>query len=257
MNDKSQPNDRQHQPDQINDDARVDRLVDGELTPEEYRAFVASLDDESGGWRRCALAFLEEQALAGELGGIRQSLNLDDPGTGGSTTKPDGCGDLTPPRRATPRDLGTMLAVAASFLLAFALGVAAPRLFYGEPQEPNVAGNLKSQPQLAANVGTQPSGGIRHQALRPIGNLRLVMDGAGDETQQAGRVPVYEVDQGIEQYLQDDNPALAPELVKLLEQRGHDVQRQQQFIPVQLDDGRQIIVPVEGYQITPVGRRVY
>ena len=257
MNDKNRPNDEHLPANRSNDDHRFDRLVDGELTPEEYRAFVASLDDEPGGWRRCALAFLEEQALAGELGSVRRNLNLNDPGAGGSTTRPDDRGDITPPRRAAPRDVGTMLAVAASFLLAFALGVAVPQLFYGDPQESNVAGNLKSQSQLAGNAGPQPSAGVRHQALRPIGNLRLVMDGAGDESPQAGRVPVYEVDQGIEQYLQDDQPALAPELVKLLEQRGHNVERQQQYIPVQLDDGRQIIVPVEGYQITPAGRRVY
>jgi hypothetical protein len=251
-------NDKTYQANQVNDDSRFDRLVDGAMTTDEYRAFVASLDDEPGGWRRCALAFLEEQALAGELGGIRQSLEPGDPGADG--TKSDGRGDLTPPRRTTPRDLGTMLGIAASFLLAFALGVLAPRFFHAGPQEPGMAGNHQAQPPLAANAGAQ-SGGVRHQALRPtgkeIGNLRLVMDGAGDESPQAGRVPVYEVEQGIEQYLQDEQPALAPELVKLLEQRGHGVQRQQQYIPVELDDGRQIIVPVEGYQITPVGRRVY
>jgi len=257
MTGDSTMNDGQLPSNQINDETRFDRLVDGELTPEEYRAFVTSLDDEPGGWRRCALAFLEEQALAGELDGIRKSLDSGDPGAGGLTAEPDGRGDLTPPRRTTPRDLGTLLAVAASFLVAFALGIAAPRFFHSDPQEPNLAGNHKTQPPLAENAGTQPSGGVRHQALRPIGNLRLVMDGAGDESPQAGRVPVYEVDQGIEQYLQNDHPALAPDVVRLLEQRGHDIQRQQQYIPVELDDGRQIIVPVEGYQITPVGRRVY
>jgi hypothetical protein len=112
---------------------------------------------------------------------------------------------------------------------------------------------------LAAKADS--SGSLRHQALRPpgdeIGNLRLVMDGAGDGSPQAGKIPVYEIDSSVEQYLERDRPALPPELVQMLEQRGHDVQRQQQYIPVQLDDGRQIIVPIDGYQITPVGRRVY
>lgn len=238
-------------------EVRFDRLVDGELSPEEYRALVASLDDEPGGWRDCALAFLEQQALAGELGSIRQSLDLREPDAGGSATQPGGPSDLTPPRRSSPRDLGTMLAIAASFLVAFALGVAAPQFFADRPQDDNVAGNLKPQPPLAANANPSSPGDVHHQALRPIGNLRLVMDGASDETTQAGKVPVYEIDQGIEQYLQNDAPALTPELVQMLEQRGHAVQRQQQYIPVQLDDGRQIIVPVEGYQITPVGRRTY
>lgn len=236
---------------------RFDRLVDGELSSDEYRALIASLEDEPGGWRRCALAFLENQALAGDLGSIRRSLDLGDPGAGGTQGQPDGRGDLTPPRRTSPRDLGAMLAIAASFLLAFALGVAAPRFFAGRPQDGNVAGNLRMPSPLAANTNQPAIGGERHQTLRPIGDLRLVMDGAESEAPQTGRVPIYEIEGGVEQFLQSDRPALAPEIVQMLQQRGHDVQRQQQYIPVQLDDGRQIIVPVEGYQITPVSRRVY
>jgi hypothetical protein len=243
------------------DDLCFDRLVDGELTPEEYRTLLATLDDEPSGWRRCALAFLENQALGSELEGVRTSRDFEDPETGGSTSQPDGRGDLTPPRRSSPRDLQSVLAIAASFLLAFALGVAAPQFFSGPPQDGNVAGNLNTQQPLAANADLNPGGGSRHQTFRPpgneIGNLRLVMDGAGDESSQAGRVPVYEIEGGLEQFLQEDRPTLAPELVQMLEQRGHSVQRQKQYIPVQLDDGRQIIVPFEGYQITPVGRRVY
>ena len=241
-----------------NDDSRFDRLVDGELTAEEYRTLLATLDEEPGAWRRCALAFLENQALSSELEGLRTSRELEDPGTDGTTSPSDGRGDLTPRPRNSPWNLRSMLAIAASFLLAFALGIAAPRFFSGPPQDGNVAGNLETQRPLSANSNSQP--GVRHETLRPsgnlIGNLRLVMDGAGDES-QAGKVPVYETDSGWEQFLQADQPTLAPELVQMLERRGHSVQSQKQYIPVELDDGRQIIVPFEGYQITPVGRRVY
>ena len=54
--------------DTSDDDIRFDRLVDGELSAEEYRTLLAALDDEPGGWRRCALAFLEAQSLGRELG---------------------------------------------------------------------------------------------------------------------------------------------------------------------------------------------
>ena len=43
------------------DDPRFDRLVDGELSEPERRELLAGLDSEPGGWRRCALAFLESQ----------------------------------------------------------------------------------------------------------------------------------------------------------------------------------------------------
>jgi len=46
------------------EDQWIDRLVDGELSDDERRALLAKLDadPDSGGWRRCALAFLEAQA---------------------------------------------------------------------------------------------------------------------------------------------------------------------------------------------------
>ena len=49
-----------------------DRLADGELGDEQRRELLARLDHEPDGWRRCALAFLEDQAL-------RQALEPTDP----------------------------------------------------------------------------------------------------------------------------------------------------------------------------------
>ena len=45
----------------LQDDILFDRLVDGELSSTERRQLIASLDDRPGGWRRCALAFVEAQ----------------------------------------------------------------------------------------------------------------------------------------------------------------------------------------------------
>src|SRR5262245_28378888 len=94
----------------MDDEIRFDRLVDGQLSGDEYRALLASFDDEPGAWKKCALAFLEAQALASELGGIRRSLDLHN----------DSAADLQPaPRRhAMWGDVPPLLAVAASFLLA-------------------------------------------------------------------------------------------------------------------------------------------
>ncbi len=46
----------------------IDRLVDGELAPEEQRQLLRSLEGEKDGWRRCALAFLEARAWSKHLG---------------------------------------------------------------------------------------------------------------------------------------------------------------------------------------------
>jgi len=229
------------QPIPNNDDRLFDRLVDGELSPEEYRGLIATLDDEPGGWRRCALAFLEAQALTGELGGMRRTFDFE-------TQSP---AEFKPPARPKKGlNVGTFLAVAASFLLAFGLGVVAPRFFFRAPQESPGTGNI-SMP-VASDDRQLP----RHQSLRPIGNVRLVMDGQSGDGSQAGELPVYE-GEDLDQLLRQQQPALAPELVDLLRQRGHSVEQQRQLVPVQLDDGRQLVVPIEGYQITPVRHRSY
>jgi hypothetical protein len=66
---------------------------------------------------------------------------------------------------------------------------------------------------------------------------------------------VYEVGQDVTQFLAAEKPALGPEMMELLRQHGYDVRHEQQYFPAPLDDGRQIIVPVDGYQLTPVSRR--
>ena len=45
----------------------LDRLVDGELPDGDYRTLIHRLDDAPDGWRRCALSFLEQQALQRDL----------------------------------------------------------------------------------------------------------------------------------------------------------------------------------------------
>jgi hypothetical protein len=242
-------------------DARFDRLVDGELSVDEYRGLVASLDDEPGGWRRCALAFLESQALAGELVSVRRALDLRDDGAGGFEASARGRDDSsTPPRRSWSFDLRMLLALAASFLIVFALGVVAPRLLPRGPQDASLAGNNTSPSSLALSgsllQGDDPMA-VRDQAFRPVGSVRLVMDDPDGGTSRTGDVPVYEVERDLEQFLSQEPPALPKELVDLLQQRGHAVERHEQYVPFELDDGRQMIVPVERYQITPVSRRSY
>ena len=58
---------------QFDSSEQIDRLVDGELPPTEYRRLLVELDQRPGGWKRCALGFLEAEAWRGEFG-----LMLDD-----------------------------------------------------------------------------------------------------------------------------------------------------------------------------------
>jgi hypothetical protein len=48
----------------------LDRLVDGQLNRAEYRELLRQIEKDPEGWRQCALAFLQHQALGQELGQI-------------------------------------------------------------------------------------------------------------------------------------------------------------------------------------------
>jgi hypothetical protein len=141
------------------DDARFDRLVDGDLNAEEYRALLASLDDEPGGWRRCALAFLEAQAL-------RQEFNAWRAGT--ASPPVPSTANQRPASSFTFAGWKLYLAMAASFLIVFGLGVFSPRWIGRD--NPTGQSALES---VATNEGTGESGstfanasGIQNSPIR-------------------------------------------------------------------------------------------
>jgi len=227
----------------------VERLVDGELSAEEYRHLLAALDDETGGWRRCALAFLEAQALAADMRGLAPPSH----GAGVSMVRAKPIGTQV-------SNMAMLLAMAASFLVVFGLGIAAPSLLRVATQEMSGSGNsLAQQPGPNMVADSAVPGAVRSRPLnepRYVGDVQLVFDGSTKLSSEAGRVPIYDVGRDVNAYLADESPALAPEMVDLVRQLGFDVRHhQQQYLPAPLEDGRQIIVPVDGYQITPVSRR--
>jgi hypothetical protein len=154
--------------------------------------------------------------------------------------------------------------MAASFLVAFGLGISLPRWITNlNPQQPQVAVKQPSAPPVtavASHDDAKPP--LRHESFKPIGNLQLVVDGPGGQSTPVGDLPVYELPDGelpgsTEQWLTSNQPALSPAVVQSLQQRGHQVERRVEYVPVLLNDGRQVIVPVEGYQIRPAKRRPY
>lgn len=231
------------------DDFRFDRLVDGELSPEDYKALLEALDDEPGGWRRCALAFLEAQAMSGELAAIRRSPQ--------KTDTPAVVRDVRVGYSASPPLRWTLLpAMAASFLVAFILGVMAPSLWPSGNRGP------VSVPEFAGGVGKEAAAGYANTQPRAVGNARLVVSGPGDMQSEGAELPIFELPGDAsgslaQSWLSPGEPALPIELIQELQRRGHQVQREQQYVPVNLEDGRQGVIPVESYQITPVSRRAY
>jgi len=160
---------------------------------------------------------------------------------------------VTSRKAANPTQWRLLLAMSASFLVAFILGVTLPGLWHPGGTAREGGGNLAVGP-----METEHSIAIPESQIRTVGNARLVVFGPGGTQSPAGVVPIYELSaEASNSWLTQQDPMLPVELIKELERRGHRVQRQEEYVPVNLEDGREGVIPVESYQITPVSRRAY
>ena len=242
-------------------EAQLDRLVDGELPPAEYRSLLASLEDQPDGWRRCATAFLEAQAFGRDLSAIRQSAaTVSIAAVPAATIEqvhlPAGRSDDWSHRTWQGLYFAT---IAASLALAFYVGSWTSGM--NNPSGPLIADHQTTpqverpdipSPASVAQRETEPSPAPRTDA--PLGNVRLVMDGG--ETSQGVDVPVYSPQQ-VERWRSVNKPVLPPAVIEQLRQAGHKVSHRQQYLLLDTADGRQVIVPVDDYQIQPPRRGAY
>jgi hypothetical protein len=141
--------------------------------------------------------------------------------------------------------------MAASLLVALGLGIVLPDLWRTEPSQPPSRPGLR----LAHEEAASPHGDV---ALpRPVGNARLMLTGPGGAQTEVGVLPINEYPDDPGRWIEASQPALPASLVSELERRGHRVERREQYVPVEMEDGRRAVIPVESIQITPVSRRAY
>lgn len=236
-------------------DTRFERLADGELSPAEYRELLSSLDDQPDGWRRCALALLEAQALGSDLSAIRQAPAPPAPLAEAPVTTVDRPGDWS---QRTWQGL-YFATIAASLALAFYMGS-----WTNGWNDPSGAGsiatnversrsNQRDEPKASPRTSTAPQTALVQEDA-PLGNLQLVVD--GERNPQRVTVPVYGQDQ-IEHWNTVNKPVLSPQVIEQLEQAGHKIDHRQQWLRIDTDDGRQVLVPVDDYRIQPPSRPAY
>ncbi|HTN75067.1 MAG TPA: hypothetical protein VL096_07465 [Pirellulaceae bacterium] len=230
-------------------DRMLDRLVDGELSSTEYRQLLASLDEQPAQWRRCALAFVQAQALGSELRLLREEGMESPPPKPANLSAPSA--PIASTGWTTLRGLAypLMLAMAAGFMLAL---VFAPRILppHGTIDSSKLAVEAPAQNDPLPREASLPT--PENSAQEPLGNVRLVMDG---EDGRALNVPVYHADQAAELLGPDGVATLSPEMLRSLENAGNQVVREQSVLPFELEDGGRLLVPIDRYRITPVNSR--
>jgi hypothetical protein len=218
-----------NRPEGPNDEERrlIDRLVDGELDPDTRRALLARFEDEPDGWRRCALAFLENQ-------GWREAL-APRPGDFASTSTPPVASRSAPGSRGARR-WGPMAAVAAGWVAAFAAGWAAgggPGA--SRPREAPVASRKVTTPEPVPTVARPERPAIPPTPGRSVAIVEVPVFGAGPFAQPSAPLP--------------------ESIRKELERRGFQVEPRRGLVSVKLKDGRHVAVPVEALKVRYVGDR--
>jgi hypothetical protein len=236
------------------------------------------------GWRRCALAFLEAQSWSQELAGLDPDslLAIGRPASASPSKLPH---DETEPNsqpgpesgagrqlagRGAPRwrVVGWPLAMAASFLVSFALGLWARGGWLNsssddsQPAPANMIAKQELIDRLRQDALTQEAPG-RDAAPAPsipsrgaAGQVRLVVDGPNGMSDEI-ELPVVEGSAADADFLQSPPAALPLEVQRVLERMGARVEQQRELVPLRMRDGRRLIVPVDKVEVHPVGNRAY
>lgn len=236
----------------------LDQLVDGQLAGEGYRDLLRALEADPDGWKRCALAFLEEQALRQELGVILAP-------TASAPTAATVAGTQTTACPALPHSTwrAGWLAVAAAVLASFGLGLLVRGAFAPSNSSTTVpvatAPESKALPEAAsetpadhgaAGVADNVVANDAETAAPSIDELTVVV-GEGDQ-QQTFRLPVSEVDTVDQEYLNRQQWTFTTATQQALAEQGLHGTSRRGFVPIDLGDGRQMIVPVEEVVIQPL-----
>jgi hypothetical protein len=252
------------------DDAFIDRIVDGALSPAELRAALDRLDREADGWKRCALAFLEAQCWSQTFRQLGDTTSRP-PEQRRSPLRPVSDG-LTAPKRWLAHAIAAGIAIAA-----FGLGLLANRPPAGAGRRSIEA---RSTPDAASlppsDTGLNPTESGLHgpsmadsaatpvivtpvarssrtdvddarQGIRLVGRVRLSSASADAE------VPILS-GPGIDaEWLENQPPPVSEYGQAVLERHGYQVDQRRRLIPGTLSDGRAVAIPVDLVQIRYTG----
>jgi len=233
------------------DEELLDCLVDGELPEARRRELLASLDRIPGGWRACALAFVQAQCLRESLGDVVRQ----------SASRPVAVVPRPARRPGWGQHARTFLAMAASFLVALGVGwwAGAPRHAIG-PGSPG----LGPTPGLVASQG-EGTGGSQAEPVAPVGppglpdaapTMTVALPGGGSQGDQEIRLPVVEGDQIDHSLLYPDAQAFPSQLREALRRAGYQVRQHHGLVPVPVQDGRHAVLPVDQLDVRYVGNHV-
>ncbi len=211
----------------------LDKLVDGELDDAQRRQLLIDLENQPDGWRRCALAFLEAQAWKRSLGAVV------------ATPAKDACPQPARARVWWSGSVGSVLAAAASFLIAFALGLA----WRGQAEKAELLATNPPGPRAS-----QPDIGLATEKPQ-WSTMTVNVDRDDDGVAEPVELPVVRGAGFDEAWVRNQPAAIPEQMLRLIERMGHQVHHERQYYPFDLSDGGRLIVPVDEVDLKYVGER--
>ncbi len=236
-------------------DALIDRLVDGDMTAEDLRAAVVRLDRDPDGWRRCALAFLESQALRVAFRALEEPEKHD------PARRPAAVDSLA---SKLLRHRWIRRAAAAVIIgVSFGFGWIANGTRSISPPRDSLVHDAHSShiPPMNEVPGSVSAGAPNdtpqeertlHEAesapmVRAVASFRFGPEGSPAE------VPVLEGPGINEEWLAGQPPPVSEHGQAVLASQGYQVEQRRRFITTVLADGRRVAIPVDHVQIQYTG----
>ncbi len=249
-------------------DQELDRLVDGELDEQAYRDVLRKLEMEPDGWRRCALAFLERQAWERELSGWTRQEMSTPPRAVELHASPLVVPSVNPidkttGRRHVPAWMQWMAAAVVGFLVT---QVSWP----GRVDDDRVSSRSEVASDGEANRSRRPAERptapkppiAKNEAIRsprtpeaPETQWTVILQDGYQTDAGDWAMPVYNSSDGRGRASLQRGSNLPESLEAELRRAGHVVRRQRAYTPVELHDGRQLVIPWEQVEIVPVSHQ--
>jgi hypothetical protein len=221
--------------DSVNNKA-LDRLVDGDLPDIERRELLLRLENDPEGWRRCALAFLEDQAWRKALATAANTESTPSPCVAAPRPPLSGQAWI---RRAS---------IAASLMVStFAAGFAAGGLTKAGHEVEVATSQPPTTVPIPAPAASDPD------QIREVGSLELVDSSAGESRPE--RFPIRSGPGLDEKWLRSLPPSVPSYIRAQLERQGYQVDERRKLVSVELGDGRRVSIPVDEVEVDYVGQQ--
>ena len=160
------------------------------------------------------------------------------------------------PARRVWHHAPTILATAASFVVALGLGLLGRGFWSGD----SVAARQGLGGSAPGTLAVQARQATGASSMLPDTAWRMVTLKVPDAQRGGSRsidLPAVEQNRLDENWVRSLPEPLSPELVRALQRSGHTVQQSRQLLPMPLDDGRRLVVPIDQVDVHYVGNAAY